>query len=237
MTTPSPAIPREKFIQHDDRDSGILPLQYLQLLNIYECKNWFLNLNHDSRAGIWCFEQDGWRWLASSCICCLQPSLKCFAVPTSLLTIGNRPRQLFHLFALLPRQPPQLLLPSSQRSSVPALPLIICNASRKLLRLPSHSLSSGLLIEGTLPNSLVPVILLPKGFQLGWRAWPIDGGLVICQPENCKIKKKRAKAAKYYWKVKPGFILKKEMFIYTFLCFRLLHSPFSTWWWAFLSVD
>ena len=36
MTTPSPAIPREKLIQHDDRDSGILPLtEYLQLFNIY----------------------------------------------------------------------------------------------------------------------------------------------------------------------------------------------------------
>ena len=27
MTTPRPAIPREKFIQHDDRDSGILTLK------------------------------------------------------------------------------------------------------------------------------------------------------------------------------------------------------------------
>ena len=27
ITTPSPAIPKEKFIQHEDRDSGILPLK------------------------------------------------------------------------------------------------------------------------------------------------------------------------------------------------------------------
>ena len=28
MTTPRPAIPREKVIQHEDRDSGILPLEF-----------------------------------------------------------------------------------------------------------------------------------------------------------------------------------------------------------------
>ena len=28
MTTPRPAIPREKVIQHDDRDSGILTLEF-----------------------------------------------------------------------------------------------------------------------------------------------------------------------------------------------------------------
>merc|ERR1719295_838525 len=104
--------------------------------------------------------------LYSPCICCLQSSLKCFAVPSSLLTISNRPCQLFHFFTLLPRQPPQLLLASSERRGVPALPLVICDASSNLFGLPSHCFSCGLLIEHTLPNRFVPVIFFPGGCQL-----------------------------------------------------------------------
>ena len=42
MTTPRPAIPRENFIQHEHRDSGILPLKFkkkidFQVQTFVEC--------------------------------------------------------------------------------------------------------------------------------------------------------------------------------------------------------
>ena len=88
--------------------------------------------------------------LASSCISGLKTSLKSLTIPAPLLAIGDRARQLLHLLTLLPSQPPQLLLPSSQRSRVPALTLIVRDASNEFLSLSSCRFASGLLIKRAL---------------------------------------------------------------------------------------